>query len=143
MRSSVPLARFSRSPCIASELDAKLLRDYVGRMNIDITWQDVARRELARPLACEILATCASTRGQPIFGITDEVGDPDTIEEEDLALASELALEAWKAVAAKRRYTHHPAFVAYSWDTYYEICAEAEAILQCGWCPGWKLEQAV
>ena len=129
--------------CGASGIDAKPVRAYVGGMIIDITWKDVARREPARPLACEILATCASSQLGPIFKVTDEVGDPDTIEEADLALASELALEAWKVVAAKRRYNHHPSFDAYSWDTYYEICAEAEAILQCGWCPGWKIEQAV
>lgn len=93
----------------------------------DNEWLQIAEREIARPIACEILQTCASTRDVLMLGIADLLGHKTD------GVAGELALAAWEHCAEKLGWVKGGPFNA---DLYYEICAEAESLLQCGWFPG-------
>lgn len=93
----------------------------------DNEWLLIAEREIARPIACEILQTCASTRDVLMLGIADLLGHQTD------GVAGELALAAWEHCADKLGWVKGGPFNA---DLYYDICAEAESLLQCGWFPG-------
>lgn len=93
----------------------------MDQINNSDEWFRVAEREIARPLACEILGTCACTQGDGLLGIAAQLGHEET------SVAAELALAAWEICAVRLNQT--------SYSDYYEICAEAESLLQCGWFP--------
>lgn len=89
-------------------------------------WQNAAAEQItvmdAIPIACEILSACACTREDGFLGIAKELGYVDN------TLACDLAFRAWTIAAKKKGWVPmNPV-----WDLYYEICAEAEALLQTG-----------
>lgn len=89
-------------------------------------WQQIAKRELARPVACEILSACACTRDAGLLSVAEELGH------EFVGSAGSMALAAWAHCATRMSFQSDKL----DWPRYYEICAEAEALLQCGWNPG-------
>ena len=103
-------------PCL------RLKRDYC----IDMEWIEIAEREIARPIACEILSTCASTQQEGLLGVADLLGH------ETEGVAAELAVAAWDACAPSCGWV--PGSI--DANLYYIICAEAESLLRSGWFPG-------
>jgi len=89
-------------------------------------WILIAEREIARPIACEILNTCASTRSDRLIAVADELGHDAN------SAAAVLAEMAWGEAALHRGWVQG----SKNMKLYYEICAEAESLLRCGWFPG-------
>lgn len=89
-------------------------------------WFVVAEREVARPVACEILSATACQRDALMLGVADDLGHNTE------GVAAELALAAWGHCAEKLGWV----FGKFNADLYYLICLEAESLLQCGWSPG-------
>ena len=88
----------------------------------DATWNKIAEREIARPVACEILSGCACTPGYGIYGAAEMFGVPP----DDPAVS--LAMDAWVFVAEKLGWRNHR-----STELYAIICGNAETLLQRGW----------
>ncbi len=101
-------------------------RGYCAHMTTELEWQAIAEQEIARPVACEILHTCACTRDSGFLGVAGELGH------ETDGLAALLASAAWELCANELGWEPGSA----DDDLYYRICAEAESLLQCGWFPG-------
>lgn len=85
-------------------------------------WIKAAEREIARPIACEILGTCASTQFEGFLAVAIALGH------EAEGIACEMAQAAWDFCATERGYV----MGAGNWSLYYEVCAEAESLLQSG-----------
>jgi hypothetical protein len=89
-------------------------------------WQQVAAQQIvvldAVPIACEILSACACTREDGFLGVADALDYLDN------TTACDLAWKAWNIAAKKKGWNPTEPV----WDLYYEICAEAEALLQTG-----------
>ena len=93
-------------------------------------WYEIAEREIARPIACEILNTCVCTRGERLVAVAINLDhDPDSV-------ATMLAEMAW-GECAKHLKWHQG---SKNMTLYYKICAEAESLLQRGWFPGEPVE---
>lgn len=84
----------------------------------------------ARQGAIRLLAVCASTRE---WGIALEAKELDTGWD-----AQDLALAAWRHVDATGVHKLRPFGTGNweeNWGRYFDICAEAEALLHTGWAP--------
>lgn len=99
-------------------------------------WENKVDVEIARPIACEILGTCASTRSEGLLGVAGALGH------ESFGLAAELALAAWTECAPKYGWVPTRDLRDMQrqdlWDKYFLVCAEAESLLRGGWFPGDK-----
>lgn len=99
----------------------------------DLNWEQVAELELAREEAREILSACACSETRDgLLGDAMGLGiDPDDT-------SAQLALVAWKTIAAGRNFSADPR--GRDWTVYEEVAAEAESLLASGWLPGMKVK---
>jgi hypothetical protein len=80
----------------------------------------------------EAALLCAVTASTRQWGLNYEARDLCSSNE-----AAKLALDAWRTAEA----THDPRLPSFgnewdrSWEIYFDICAEAEAMLRTGWTP--------
>lgn len=89
-------------------------------------WQAIAEHQIAvsiaLPIACEILSATACMRTKGFIGIADDLGYGTE------SLAVELAYQAWNIASRALKWVPG----VHDWDLYFEVCAEAESLLQTG-----------